>query len=79
MSTDSQDQFANELKSKLGEEGMQRLSECKTKEEAMQVISDVGVEILDEMMEGISGGGDWIWELGKIMPKITAVKKPTLG
>jgi hypothetical protein len=36
--------------------GMQRLSECKTKEEAMQVISDAGVEIPDEMMEGISGG-----------------------
>ena len=56
MSTNSQEQFANELKSKLGKEGMQRLSECKTKEEAMQVISDAGVEIPDEMMEGISGG-----------------------
>jgi len=79
MSTNSQEQFANELKSKLGKEGMQRLSECKTKEETMQVISDAGVEIPDEMMEGISGGGDWIWELDKIVPKITTVKKPTLG
>jgi hypothetical protein len=62
MSTNAQEQFANELKSKLGEEGMQRLSECKTKEEVMQAISDAGVELPDEMLEGISGGGDWIWE-----------------
>ena len=62
MSTNSQEQFANELKSKLGKEGMQRLSECKTQEEAMQAISDAGVELPDEMLEGIAGGGDWIWE-----------------
>ena len=72
MSINSQEQFVNELKSKLGKEGMQRLSECKTKEEAMQTISDAGVELPDEMLEGISGGGDWIWEWDcwKNVPKI---------
>ena len=57
MDDKSQDlQLAEEIEAKLDEEGMQRLAECKTDEEALAVLSEAGVELTDEMLDQVAGG-----------------------
>lgn len=43
----------------LTPEQMERVKACKTAEELVALAKDEGVELADDQLEAISGGGDW--------------------
>ncbi len=55
-----------ELMNGLSEEIRQKLSGCKTAEEAKKVLSEAGVEPLDdELLDAVAGGGELFRVYGK--------------
>lgn len=61
----------DELRKELGEDGIKRLAECKDDKERMALLEGHGIELSDEDLEQIAGGGvfdllrefaQWTWE-----------------
>jgi hypothetical protein len=49
-------QPAEEVATKLDEEGKKRLSECKTDEEVLAVLNEAGIDLTDDVLEQVAGG-----------------------
>ena len=56
----------------LTPEQIEKAKKCETREERMAFIKENGIELTDEQLEGISGGG---WGSGNVCPKDPTGKK----
>lgn len=50
-------QLIDEIRKQLGEDALEKLAACKTDEGRLRLLRDSGIELSDEMLEGIAGGG----------------------
>ena len=50
-------QLIVQIRQQLGEDGFERLAACESDEERLQLLKDCGVELPDELLDGIAGGG----------------------
>ncbi|MBQ9316953.1 MAG: hypothetical protein IJ203_09035 [Atopobiaceae bacterium] len=50
-------QLIVQIRQQLGEDGFERLAACESDEERLQLLKDSGVELPDELLDGIAGGG----------------------
>lgn len=51
------EQIVDDLRKQMGEDGIEQLMACKSDEEKMRLLSEHGVELSDELLEGVAGGG----------------------
>jgi hypothetical protein len=56
-------QLAEEITSSLGDEGLRRLAECDTEEEALAALADEGIELPDEALDQVIGGVNYVGAL----------------
>lgn len=56
-----------EIRNQLGEDGLEKLRACESDEERVRLMGEYGIELPDELLDGISGGGvfDWLRYLAK--------------
>ena len=73
----AEEKFMSDIKAKLNKDEMEKLVQCKSADEAMGMLGEAGIELPDEMLEGVAGGR-WIWEL-PLWEKIAEQLKQIVG
>lgn len=51
------EQIVDDLRKQMGEDGIEQLMACQSDEEKMRLLSEHGVELSDELLEEVAGGG----------------------
>ena len=71
-----EEKLLSSIQANLDKDGMKKLMQCQTAEEVAGVLNAAGVELPDEMLDGVAGGGLWIWEQpfwGKIADQLEKI------
>ncbi len=55
----------------ISEQVMDEARKCKTPEELLELAKREGIELSDEVLEGVSGGQDWCGPYGCTKVKLT--------
>lgn len=59
--TEIMNMFKTELEGKLDQDTINRLKEAKSSKEALSILEDASIELNDEQLAAVSGGGGNEW------------------
>ena len=71
-----EEKLLSSIQANLDKDEMKKLMQCQSVEEVTSMLTDAGVELPDEVLDGVAGGGMWIWEQpfwGKIAEQLEKI------